>query len=70
MVTFIISRIPIWHIGWLVAVAFVDAWAVIVVVGWRDEHEEAIPAATVASVDRAHLLERVAVVGAAAHGGA
>ena len=38
----------IWHIWWLVVVAFVGAWAVFVVVAWRDEHEEAIPAATVA----------------------
>ena len=39
----------IWHIWWLVAVAFVGALAVFVVFAWRDEHEEAIPAATVAA---------------------
>ena len=52
----------IWHIWWLVAVAFVGAWAVFVVVAWRDEHEEAIPAATVASVDRANRAAREAVL--------
>ena len=52
----------IWHIWWLVALAFVGAWAVFVVVAWRDEHEEAIPAATVASVDRANRAARAAVL--------
>ena len=52
----------IWHIWWLVAVAFVGAWAVFVVVAWRDEHEEAIPAATVASIDRANRAAREAVL--------
>jgi cytochrome o ubiquinol oxidase subunit 1 len=48
----------IWHIWWLVALAFAGAWAVFVVVAWRDEHEEAIPAATVAEVDRANRAAR------------
>jgi cytochrome o ubiquinol oxidase subunit 1 len=52
----------IWHIWWLIALAFVGAWAVFVVVAWRDEHEEAIPAATVASVDRANRAARAAVL--------
>jgi cytochrome o ubiquinol oxidase subunit 1 len=50
----------IWHIWWLVVVAFVGAWAVFVVVAWRDEHEEAIPAATVARIDRANRTAREA----------
>jgi len=33
---------------------------VFVVVAWRDEHEEAIPAATVASIDRANRAARKA----------
>jgi cytochrome o ubiquinol oxidase subunit 1 len=52
----------IWHIWWLVAIAFIAAWAVFVVVAWRDEHEEAIPAATVARVDRANRAARAAVL--------
>jgi cytochrome o ubiquinol oxidase subunit 1 len=43
-------------------VGFVAAWAVFVVVAWRDEHEEAIPAATVAAVDRANRAAREAVL--------
>ena len=35
-------------------------WAVFVVVAWRDEHEEAIPAATVANIDRANRAAREA----------
>src|SRR6186713_2048841 len=50
----------IWHIWWLVVLAFVGAWAVFVVVAWRDEHEEAIPAATVAAIDRANRAARKA----------
>jgi cytochrome o ubiquinol oxidase subunit 1 len=48
----------IWHIWWLVVAAFVCAYATFVVFAWRDEHEEAIPAATVASVDRANRSAR------------
>ena len=52
----------IWHIWWLVIAAFVGAWAVFVVVAWRDEHEEAISAATIASVDRANRAARAAAL--------
>jgi len=52
----------IWHIWWLVVVAFVGAWAVFVVVAWRDVHEEAIPAATVAAIDRANRAAREAAL--------
>jgi cytochrome o ubiquinol oxidase subunit I len=52
----------IWHIWWLVAAGFVGAWATFVVVAWRDEHEEAIPAAIVASVDRANRAARIAAL--------
>src|SRR5450432_3272592 len=38
----------IWHIWWLVGVAFVGAFATFVVFAWRDNHEELIPAAEVA----------------------
>jgi len=56
------AGVLVWHIWWLVAVAFVGAWAVFVVAAWRDEHEEAIPAATVASVDRANRAAREAAL--------
>jgi cytochrome o ubiquinol oxidase subunit 1 len=52
----------IWHIWWLVAFAFVCAWATFVVVAWRDEHEELIPAATVESVERANRAAREAAL--------
>src|SRR5262252_5470847 len=52
----------IWHIWWLVVIAFVCAWAVFVVVAWRDQHEAVIPAATVASVDRANRAAREALL--------
>jgi cytochrome o ubiquinol oxidase subunit 1 len=44
----------IWHIWWLVGVAFVCAYATFVVFAWRDVHEDTIPAAAVAKADRAH----------------
>ena len=57
----------IWHIWWLVGVAFVGAFATFVVFAWRDNHEELIPAAEVARVDRANRASRsAALVGAAA----
>ena len=34
----------IWHIWWLVGVAFVGAYATFVVFAWRDHDEETIPA--------------------------
>jgi cytochrome o ubiquinol oxidase subunit 1 len=52
----------IWHIWWLVAFAFVCAYATFVVLAWRDVHEDTIPRATVAKQDREH---RRAVQGAA-----
>ncbi len=48
----------IWHIWWLVGAAFVGAFATFVVLAWRDEHEELIPAATVARLDRANRSAR------------
>jgi cytochrome o ubiquinol oxidase subunit 1 len=56
----------IWHIGWLVGVAIVGAFATFVVFAWRDEHEELIPADTVARIDRAHRAGRVPLLGAGA----
>jgi cytochrome o ubiquinol oxidase subunit 1 len=44
----------IWHIWWLVAVAFVCAYATFVVLAWRDVHEDTIPADVIAAQDRAH----------------
>ncbi len=47
----------IWHIWWLVAVAFVGAYATFVVFAWRDRSEDRIPAAAIAKVDRASRAE-------------
>jgi len=55
----------IWHIWWLVIFAFICAYATFVVLAWRDVHEDAIPAATIAAHDRAH---RRAVLAAAPQG--
>ncbi len=44
----------IWHIWWLVAVAFVCAYATFVVLAWRDVDEVTIPAERIAEEDRAH----------------
>jgi cytochrome o ubiquinol oxidase subunit 1 len=52
----------IWHIWWLVVVGLVCAYATFVVFAWRDEHEEPIAAATVASIDRANRQERRAAL--------
>jgi cytochrome o ubiquinol oxidase subunit I len=52
----------IWHIWWLVGVAFVGAFATFVVFAWRDNHEELIPAAEVARVDRANRASRSAAL--------
>ena len=49
----------IWHIWWLVGFAFVCAYATFVVFAWRDEHEELIPAARVAEIDRANRSARL-----------
>ena len=52
----------IWHIWWLAIVGLVGAYATFVVFAWRDEHEEPIPAATVASIDRANRNARRAAL--------
>jgi cytochrome o ubiquinol oxidase subunit 1 len=48
----------IWHIWWLVGVGFVCAYATFVVFAWRDVHEAAIPASTIAEIDRANRNAR------------
>ncbi|MGC1409851.1 MAG: cytochrome o ubiquinol oxidase subunit I [Acetobacteraceae bacterium] len=48
----------IWHIWWLVAVAFVGAFATFVVFAWRDRTEDRIPASEVARIDRANRAAR------------
>lgn len=48
----------IWHIWWLVGVAFAGAFATFVVLAWRDEHEDIIPADRVARIDRDNRLAR------------
>ena len=48
----------IWHIWWLVGLAFVGAFATFVVFAWRDDHEELIPKETVAKIDRANRAAR------------
>ena len=58
----------VWHIWWLVGVAFAGAFATFVVFAWRDRHEEVIPAETVARLDRANRAarsQRFAAAGAA-----
>jgi cytochrome o ubiquinol oxidase subunit 1 len=52
----------IWQIWWLVIFAFVCAYATFVVFAWRDVHEEIIPAATVAALDRANRSSRLAAI--------
>jgi len=52
----------IWHIWWLVIAAFVGAFATFVVFAWRDEHEELIPADTVARIDRENRSSRSAAL--------
>jgi cytochrome o ubiquinol oxidase subunit 1 len=57
----------IWHIWWLVGAGFVGAFATFVVLAWRDVHEDLIPAAEVARVDRANrAARRAALFGAPA----
>src|SRR6478752_4344352 len=55
----------IWHIWWMVAAGFVGAVATFVVFAWRDHDEYVIPAAEVARIDGANLVERRAVAGLA-----
>ena len=52
----------IWHIWWLVIAAFVGAFATFVVFAWRDEHEDLIPADTVARIDRENRSARSAAL--------
>jgi cytochrome o ubiquinol oxidase subunit 1 len=49
----------IWHIWWMVAVAFVGAFATFVVFAWRDRVEFVIPAAEVARIDRQNRMARM-----------
>ena len=53
----------IWHIWWLVGLAFVGAWGTFVVFAWRDRHDEVIPAETVARLDRANRSARTQRLG-------
>ena len=53
----------IWHIWWLVGLAFVGAWGTFVVFAWRDRHDEVIPAETVARLDRANRSTRTQRLG-------
>ena len=53
----------IWHIWWMVALAFLGAFATFVVFAWRDETEYAIPAEEVARIDRENrAARRIALV--------
>ncbi|MEO8278701.1 MAG: cytochrome o ubiquinol oxidase subunit I [Ideonella sp.] len=48
----------IWHIWWLVGLAFFCAWGTFIVFAWRDRHDEVIPVETVARLDRANRSAR------------
>ena len=48
----------IWHIWWMVALGFIGSYATFVVFAWRDRVEYAIPAETVARIDRANRESR------------
>jgi cytochrome o ubiquinol oxidase subunit 1 len=48
----------IWHIWWMVALAFAGAYATFVMFAWRDRDEDIIPAELVARIDRAYLAAR------------
>jgi cytochrome o ubiquinol oxidase subunit 1 len=48
----------IWHIWWMVGIAFVGAYATFVAFAWRDHDEHIIPAETVARIDRAERAAR------------
>jgi cytochrome o ubiquinol oxidase subunit 1 len=52
----------IWHIWWLVGVAFVGAYATFVVFAWRDTVEYIIPAEEVARIDRANRSARMQAI--------
>jgi cytochrome o ubiquinol oxidase subunit 1 len=48
----------IWHIWWMVAAAFIGAFATFVAFAWRDIPEYVIPAAEVAKIARANRRAR------------
>jgi len=48
----------IWHIWWMVVLAFIGAYVTFVVFAWRDEDEYEIPAEEVARIDRARRATR------------
>ncbi len=50
----------IWHIWWMVALAFLGAFATFVVFAWRDRTEYLVPADEVARIDRAHRRAQLA----------
>jgi cytochrome o ubiquinol oxidase subunit 1 len=52
----------IWHIWWLVALAALGAYATFVVFAWRDRHEDAISAESIAHIDRANRHARSAAL--------
>jgi cytochrome o ubiquinol oxidase subunit 1 len=52
----------IWHIWWMVGVAFACAYATFVALAWRDQHEVVVPASTVRRLDQAHLAARGAAL--------
>ncbi len=48
----------IWHIWWLVGVAFVGAYATFVAFAWRDHDEDHVPAEVLARADRENRAAR------------
>jgi cytochrome o ubiquinol oxidase subunit 1 len=52
----------IWHIWWLAGLSFIGAFATFVAFAWRDRDEYGIPAAEVASIDRANRGARLAAL--------
>ena len=52
----------IWHIGWMVGVGLVGAFAVFVVFAWRDHSEYELTADAVAKIDHERREARVALV--------
>jgi len=48
----------IWHIWWLVALAFCGAFVTFVVFAWRDQDEYVIPAGEVARINRRNRATR------------
>ena len=56
----------IWHIWWLVVVAFIGAFATFVVFAWRDRTEYEVTAEEAARIDRANRHARAAMLAGAA----